>query len=88
MCPFSPSTGVIWFPRAAADHRVSVHRSASQSAEEHDVIYPVLLCHGPHVLHVLHVHGETGTGRAPGPPAVKEGPVQMGKMFRVLLIEM
>ncbi|XP_014065245.1 putative sodium-coupled neutral amino acid transporter 10 isoform X3 [Salmo salar] len=48
--------GVIRFPCAAADGGVSVHRSASQSAEEHDVIYPVLLCHGPHVLHVLHVH--------------------------------
>lgn len=46
------------FPRAAADRRVCVHRSSSESAEEHDGVPAVLLSHGAHVLHPLHVHGE------------------------------
>lgn len=56
--------GDVWLPRAAADRRVAVHRAASEPAEEHDVLHPVLLRHGAHVLHALHVHGEPGP-RAP-----------------------
>ena len=52
--------GDVWVPRAAAGGGVPVHRAAPQPAEEHDVIHPVLLCHGSHLLHVLHVHGEPG----------------------------
>lgn len=52
------SIGDLQFPRASADRGVSVHRPASESAEKHDVIHPVLLCHGAHVLYPLHVHGE------------------------------
>lgn len=51
-------TGDWQFPRAAADRCVSVHRAPSESAEEHDVLHPVLLRHGSHVLHLIHVHGE------------------------------
>lgn len=50
--------GDLQFSRAAADRCVSVHRPPSESAEEHDVIPAVLLCHGSHVLCPLHVHGE------------------------------
>ena len=52
--------GDVWVPRAAAGGGVPVHRAAPQPAEEHDVIHPVLLRHGSHLLHVLHVHGEPG----------------------------
>lgn len=52
------SKGDLQFSCAAAVRCVSVHRPPSESAEEHDVLHPVLLCHGSHVLHPLHVHGE------------------------------
>lgn len=55
------SKGDLQFPCAAADHCVTVHRPPSESAEEHDVLHPVLLCHGSHILHPLHVHGESPT---------------------------
>ena len=45
-------------PGAAADRRVAVHRAAAQPAEEPHVLHTVVLRHGPHVLHPLHVHGE------------------------------
>lgn len=51
------------FSRAAADRRVSLHRSPSESAEEHDVLHPVLFSHGAHLLHPLHVHGEPAVTR-------------------------
>ena len=54
--PFCEGDGQ--FPCAAADRRVSVHRAPSEPAEEHDVVHPVLLSHGAHVLHPFHVHGE------------------------------
>lgn len=50
--------GDFWFSCGAADCRVAVHRPPSESAEEHDVVPPVLLCHGSYILHPLHVHGE------------------------------
>lgn len=50
--------GELQFSRAAADRCVSVHRPPSESAEEHDVIPAVLLCHGSHILRPVHVHGE------------------------------
>lgn len=52
------SEGDLQFSRAAADRCVSVHRPPSESTEEHDVVHPVLLCYGSHVLHPFHVHGE------------------------------
>lgn len=52
------SKGDLQFPCAAAVRCVSVHRPPSESAEEHDVLHPVLLRYGSHVLHPLHVHGE------------------------------
>lgn len=52
------SKGDLRFSRAAAHLRVSVHRPPSESAKEHDVLHPVLLRDGSHVLHSLHVHGE------------------------------
>lgn len=46
------------FSCAAADRSIFVHRPPSESAEEHDVLYSVLLSYGSHFLHPFHVHGE------------------------------
>lgn len=45
------------FSRAVADYSVAVHRTPSESAEEHDGHSAVLLSYGVDVLHPLHVHG-------------------------------
>lgn len=50
--------GDFQFPCAVAHRCVPVHCPSSESSEEHDVLPPVLLCHGSHVLHPLHVYGE------------------------------
>jgi len=59
-----PSPGDGHFPRAAAVRRVFVHRPPAESAEEPDVLHPVLLRYGAHVLHLLHVHGEPNNTQA------------------------
>lgn len=41
---------------AAAHRCISVYCAPSESAEEHDVLYPVFLCYGSHLLHSLHVY--------------------------------
>lgn len=56
------SSGDRRVPHSASGGRVPVHRSAAESAAEHDVLHPVLLCHGPHVLHAVHDHGESPPG--------------------------
>ena len=57
-------------PGAVADRRVAVHRAAPQPAEEPDVLHTVLLRHGPHVLHPLHVHGELRQTTHTHPPLI------------------
>ncbi|XP_061120870.1 putative sodium-coupled neutral amino acid transporter 10 isoform X3 [Syngnathus typhle] len=55
-CPAFGLAGDGRFSRAAVDCRVALHRAPIESAEEHDVLHSVLLGHGAHVLHLLHVH--------------------------------
>lgn len=55
------SSGNTQFPCPVAHCCVAVHCATSESAEEHDVIYPVIFSHGTDLLHALYVHGESLT---------------------------
>lgn len=55
------SSGNKQFPCPVAHCGVTVHCAASESAEEHDVVYPVVFSYGTNLLHAFYVHGESLT---------------------------
>ncbi|XP_017338816.2 putative sodium-coupled neutral amino acid transporter 10 isoform X5 [Ictalurus punctatus] len=56
LCPTFRPPGNTQFPCPVAHCCVAVHCATSESAEEHDVIYPVIFSHGTDLLHALYVH--------------------------------
>ncbi|XP_053094682.1 putative sodium-coupled neutral amino acid transporter 10 isoform X4 [Pangasianodon hypophthalmus] len=56
LCPTFRPPGNTQFPCPVAHCRVTVHCATSESAEKHDVIYPVVFSHGTDLLHTLYVH--------------------------------